>query len=202
MRCHLRPPSSSIVPEIVTRGGLAAVARSFGAVARQVHERLAQQRFVAGQIDESAFALDGALRMASCSSSATRSTSALHRHRLVADFERLGETQEFRHHVGERARLIQDAFGRIADVARLRFAADHLRVAGNRRQRVLEFVRDARGHLAQRREIFLPADLLLQRGQFRQIAHQAERAAHFHARSAPAGLSTHAGRAGVRERAR
>ena len=104
----------------------------------------------------------------------------LHRHRLVADLERLGEAQEFGDHVGQRASLIQDAFGGFADVARLRFAANHLRIAGNRGQRVLEFVRDAGGHFAERREIFLPTNLLLQRGQFRQIAHQAQRAADFH----------------------
>ena len=97
----------------------------------------------------------------------------LHRHRLVANFQRLGEAQKFGDHVGERARLLEYAFGGFANVAGSCLAANHLRVAGNRGQGILEFVRDAGGHFAQRREIFLPANLLLQRGQFGQIAHQA-----------------------------
>ena len=42
---------------------------------------------------------------------------------------------------------------------------------------------DAGGHFAERGEIFLPANLLLQRGQFGEVAHQAQRAVRF-ARSA------------------
>ena len=80
------------------------------------------------------------------------------------------------------------------------FAADHLRVAGNRGERIFEFVRDARGHFAEGREIFLPANLFLQRGEFGQIAHQAERAADFHlARCARADRLTSGSHRSVRD---
>ncbi len=169
-----------MVPEIVTRGVLLAVERGFGAIARQIQQRLAQQGFVTRQILERAFELDGALRNGFVQFLGHFFDHGLHRHRLVADFQRLGEAQEFGDHVRERARLLENAFGGFADVAGCRFAANHLRVAGNRGQRILEFVRDARGHFAQRREIFLPANLLLQRGQFGQVAHQAQGAADLH----------------------
>ena len=82
--------------------------------------------------------------------------------------------------MGQRARLLQDQFAVFVQIgAGLRFAADHLRVAGNGRQGIFEFVRDAGGKLAQRGQIFLHVNLLLQRGEFGQVAQQANRAGDF-----------------------
>src|SRR6202012_311467 len=53
------------------------------------------------------------------------------------------------------------------------------RIAGNRGERIFEFVRDAGGKFAERGEIFLQLHLLLQCGELRQIAEQANRPAVF-----------------------
>ncbi len=99
---------------------------------------------------------------------------------LVGEFQGARKFQEFRDHVGQRARLPQDQIAVLVQIgAGLRFAADHLRVAGNRRQGVFEFVRDAGGKLAERGQIFLHVNLFLQRGEFGQVAQQANRAGDF-----------------------
>src|SRR5881396_3934008 len=58
-----------------------------------------------------------------------------------------------------------------------RLRPDHLRVTRNRRQRVLELVRDSRGQFAQGGQVFLQLNPLLERGKFRQIRQQTDRSA-------------------------
>ena len=112
--------------------------------------------------------------MASRTSSIARSTSERSGHLFVRKVQGPRKLQKFGHHVGQRARLLDDAL-RVSAYVALGFAANHLRVAGDRGQRVLEFVRNAGGKLAQRGQALLHLHLVLQRGQFGQIAQQAQR---------------------------
>ena len=72
--------------------------------------------------------------MASRTSAITRSTSGPHGDLLVRKVQGPRKFQEFGDHVGQRARLFEDALRVFAHIA-LGFAANHLRVAGDGRQR-------------------------------------------------------------------
>ena len=51
-------------------------------------------------------------------------------HLLVGELQGPGKLQEFRHHMGQRARLLQDQFTVLAQLrSGLRLASNHLRVA-------------------------------------------------------------------------
>jgi len=69
--------------------------------------------------------------------------------------------QEFGDHVREGTGLLEDALRIFSDVV-LGFAANHLRVAGNRGERILEFVRDAGGKFSKRGQAFLHEHLALE----------------------------------------
>src|SRR5229473_116404 len=103
----------------------------------------------------------------------------LQRHSLIQDFQRSRVLQELRHHVRDVPRLLQDPFRVVQGLRLGRLRLDHLRVARNGRQRVLELVRDSRGQFPQRRQVFLQLHSLLQPCKFRQIRQQADRPADF-----------------------
>ncbi len=76
--------------------------------------------------------------------------------------------------MGDAAGLIENFLGVFRSVGGVRIGLDHLRVAGNRGQSVLKFMRDAGGKFAKGGEIFAELHLLLQRRQFSEIAEQAD----------------------------
>src|SRR5277367_4496122 len=80
-------------------GSFAGGQRRFRAVARQVQQGLPQQSFVARQVLEGAFELDSTLRNGFVQLFRYFFHHRLHRHSLVADFQRLREAQELRDHV-------------------------------------------------------------------------------------------------------
>src|SRR4029077_8150238 len=159
-------------------GGI--VGSGFRGVARQIENRLAQKSVIAGDFAE----------LSNCGEWNTRYGLANFRHDpldhwaernlFVGEFQGTRKLEEFRDHVGQGPRLPEDKIAVLVQIgAGLRLAPDHLGVTGNRRQGILKFVRDARGKLAERGQIFLHVNLFLQGGEFGQIAQQANRAGDF-----------------------
>ncbi len=151
----------------------------FRRVSRQIQQRLPQQPFVSLCFSERPFPSNLYLRQGFPHFRNHPLDHRLQRHPLVWNFQRPRILQKLRHHMRDVSRLLQDSFGVVQSLRRGRLRADHLRVTRNRRQRVLELVRNSRGKFAQRRQVFLQLDPLLQRGQFRQIRQQADRPANF-----------------------
>src|SRR5882762_9437467 len=141
----------------------------FRRVPRQIQQRLSQQSFVSARVSELPFTSNLYLREGPSHFRNHTLGHCLQRHPLIRDFQRPRILQELRHHVRDVPRLLQDALGVIQSLSLGRFRPDHLRVTRNRRQRVLELVRDSRGQFSQRRQVFFQLHSLLQRGKFRQI---------------------------------
>jgi len=133
IRCHFFPPSSSIVPDIVTRGcsltpsaactplrarfSSAWRSKASSPAGRQTRRRIRRRSPEVFHV-----ALPLLCRRPSASEPSR------------SKFQGLRETQKFCDDVGQRARLVQDPFRGVTYVSSPHLAANHLRVARNRRQ--------------------------------------------------------------------
>src|SRR5262249_19845017 len=85
-----------------------------------------------------------------------------------------GVFEGFGSDVGDGLRLLEKFGCASANFYGDGFGFDHLGVAGNGGQRVLEFVRDAGREFAESGEIVLELNLLLQRGEMREVTEQTD----------------------------
>ena len=164
----------------------------FGGVARQIQDGLAQQGIVARHVGKFSHGRNRNARARPPPTSAT--TRSIMGRRATCSSASCRGRANFRNSVTTWVsarvwRRMNSPCSRNS-VPGCGFAANHLRVAGNRRQGVLEFVRDAGGKLSERGQIFLHVNLFLQRGEFGQVAEQANRAGDFVACCSGSGKSS------------
>ena len=81
--------------------------------------------------------------------------------------------------MADTARLIEDFFGVFECVGGVGLGLDHLRVAGDRGERIFEFMRNTSGEFAEGGEVFSKLHLLLERSEFGQVAKQTDCAGGF-----------------------
>src|SRR5215472_1007517 len=146
----------------------------FGGVANEVEERLAEQAFVTSDGAKLAFGAKADTRVGFADFVDHTFDGGLELNGFVGDFEGTGVFEEFGNHVGDVLRLLENFGCAVGNFSGDGFRFDHLGVAGNGGQRVLEFVRDAGREFAESGEIVLELNLLLQRGELREVTEQTD----------------------------
>src|SRR5258705_12401909 len=127
-------------------------AAGFGSVTRQIEERLADQAIVACNFTEGTFGAKADQRKRFRNFCNGAFDDRVESDLFVGNIKRARVAEEFGDDVSDVAGLFENLVRVVGDFRARIFGLDELRVSGNRGECILEFVRDAGGKLAERRE--------------------------------------------------